>query len=62
MTRTVTIVWNEPKNRWDMSHWSEAKKEWYFIMDFPPCENMLLFFRPRKGVVNKYNLSIEKVK
>ena len=56
MTRTVTIVWNEPKNRWDMSY------DGHFIMDFPPCENMLLFFRPRKGVVNKYNLRIERVK
>lgn len=31
-----------------------------FIMDFPPCHNMTLFFRPKKGKVNKYNLTIEK--
>ena len=55
MTRTVTIIWNEPKNRWDMSY------KGHFMMDFPDCKNMTLFFRPRKGVVNKYNLTIEKV-
>ena len=61
MTRTVTLRWIEMKNRWDMSHWSEKEQEWCFIMDFPPCENIILFFRPSKKKVNEYKLTIEKV-
>lgn len=60
MTRIVTLTWNEPKNRWDMFH-TRGKKQ-YFIMDFPPCENIDIYFRPHKDRVNEYNLMIEKVK
>ena len=59
--KRVTLTWNEPKNRWDMAVWKEAKQEWWFIMDFPPCENIDILFRPHKDRVNRYELTIEKV-
>ena len=54
MTRIVELKWNEQKNRWDMSY------DGHFIMDFPDCKNMTLFFRPKKEKVNKYELKIER--
>lgn len=52
--KTVTLTWNEVKNRWDMSY------DGHFVMDFPDCKNMTMFFRPHKSRVNKYNLKIER--
>ena len=59
--KRITLTWNEPKNRWDMSHWVEAENQYCFIMDFPNCENILKFFRPHKDRLNHYEMEIRKV-
>jgi len=52
--KRVTLTWNEAKSRWDMSY------DGHFIMDFPDCKNMVLFFRPRKDRVNHYEIEIKR--
>lgn len=52
MKKEVTLKWNEAKSRWDMYYRGR------FIMDFPDCKNMKLFFRPLKDRLNIYELEV----
>ena len=47
-----------------MSVWKEVEGEfqWVFIMDYPPCENIILFFRPKKDRPNYYEIEIKREK
>ncbi len=39
----VIIQYNENKRRWDMFRILRGKQ--FFVMDYPPCQNFLRFFK-----------------